>query len=83
MDLQYYPAISHEAAYAVYVDRIRQVAKRERVPVFRRYDIMRYWSTRAESGGMLSEDSFHLSDRGYGCIAELLAETIARAVPAR
>ncbi len=83
MDLQFYPAISHEASYAVYVDRIRQVARRERVPVFRRYDIMRYWSTRPESAGMLSEDSFHLSDRGYGCIAELLAETIAQAVPSR
>ncbi len=83
MDLQYYPAISHEAAYAVYVERIRQVAQRERVPVFRRYDIMRYWSTRPESAGMLAEDSFHLSDRGYGCIAELLAETISQAVPTR
>lgn len=83
MDLQFYPAISHEAAYAVYVERIRQVAGRERVPVFRRYDIMRYWSTRAESAGMLAEDSFHLSDRGYGCVAELLAETIARSVPVR
>lgn len=83
MDLQYYPAISHEAAYAVYVDRIRQVARRERVPVFRRYDIMRYWSTKPESSGMLSADNFHLSDRGYGCIAELLAETIAKAVPER
>lgn len=83
MDLQYYPAISHEAAYAVYVDRIRQVAASEGVPVFRRYDIMRYWSARAESGGMLSADNFHLSDRGYGCIAELLAETIANAVPER
>jgi hypothetical protein len=50
------------------------------VPVFRRFDLIKYWLTSGESdlGQLLSSDGLHMVDRSYYCLAlELSDATVA------
>ena len=81
MDPQYSPRVAKEPVYSAYVDIIARVADEAGVPVMRRYKAMRYWAeAKTEAPSMLADDSFHLNDLGYACVAEVLAEGIARLV---
>ena len=48
-------------------------------PVFPRYALMKAWGTASPSllRDMLWKDGFHMSDRGYGCLAQDLAADMA------
>ena len=48
----------------------------EHVPVFSRYKLMKAWGERSPEvlRSMLSSDGFHMGDRGYECLARLIAD---------
>ncbi|ONG47751.1 hypothetical protein BKE38_22670 [Pseudoroseomonas deserti] len=77
---QYFPRTPKEELYMTFVQSIERVAMEKRVPMMRRYAIMRYWQALPQPVLMLSEDGFHMNDLGYQCMAEVLAGGIARRV---
>ena len=78
MDMQYAPRVIARPGYAAMERLIADTAKRDRVGLFQRFAIMRYWHA-AEAGGlpMVGPDGLHMNDRGYGCLAADLAEAVA------
>ncbi|WP_262299982.1 SGNH/GDSL hydrolase family protein [Microvirga sesbaniae] len=85
VDQQYYPAIEDLGQYERFVSLVGATASAEQVPVFSRYRLMKTWSEQAPDllASMLSADGFHMGDRGYDCMAQLLADgLVAMATPA-
>jgi hypothetical protein len=67
------------------VKLIAEVAARDKVGLFRRFDIMRHWlsdasarASSAEAKPAISTDGLHMTDRSYACLAVGLAEAIMR-----
>jgi acyl-CoA thioesterase I len=79
LDQQYFPAIKDVSRYERFVRIVQEVGAAFHAPVFSRYALMKAWG--AQSPGllrdMLWQDGFHMSDRGYRCLAQDLAEDIA------
>ncbi len=75
LDPQYFPGIREPARYQSYVAAIAEMAKRESVPVFTRYETMREWHEADAQAfrAALAADSFHMSDAGYDCLARDMA----------
>jgi acyl-CoA thioesterase-1 len=84
IDPQYFPAAKHPNVYASFVEIVDAIGKERGVPVFSRYALMKAWNDQASDllAAMLSKDSFHMSDRGYACWANLLADDITAHIPA-
>jgi acyl-CoA thioesterase I len=82
VDQQLFPGIKDMPRYERFVAAVADVAGRNDVPVFSRFQMMRTWA--AEGGerlaAALSGDSFHMNDRGYECLAQGLAAPIRQAV---
>lgn len=80
LDQQYYPAIRDPARYERFVRIVSEVGALKGVSVFSRYHLMRAWAERSpgEVTAALAQDGFHMSDRGYQCLAGLLAEQLDR-----
>lgn len=80
IDPQFFPLIDGSAAYAAVVDNIADLAARADIPLLRRFAAMKAWATLPPDirRPMLSPDNFHMNDQGYGCLAEVLAEALAR-----
>jgi len=80
MDLQYAPRVLARPAYAEMEQLIAAVAERERVGLFRRFEIMRQWQAAQEADApqMIGPDGLHMTDQSYGCLADQLAEGLAR-----
>ena len=78
MDMQYYPASIRLPDYGEYLEAMRAVAEEKQVPVFRRFDLMKYWLTSGEFNldELLSRDGLHMVDRSYYCLALELADAI-------
>jgi hypothetical protein len=59
---------------------IAEVAERNRVGLFRRFEIMRHWlsAAPAETAPAISADGLHMTDRSYACLAASLADAIAQ-----
>lgn len=78
MDMQYYPASIRLPDYGEYLEAMREVAQEKQVPVFRRFDMMKYWLTSGEFSldELLSRDGLHMVDRSYYCLALELADAI-------
>lgn len=76
VDQQYYPAIKDLARYERFVSLVGSTAAVEQVAVFSRYKLMKEWGERSGDvlGSMLSSDRFHMGDRGYDCLAHLIAD---------
>ena len=76
IDPQYFPSVPDPSRYERYAEIVGEIGAQRRVSVFSRYGLMRGWAERApaELAASLSSDGFHLSDRGYACLAGLLAE---------
>ena len=84
LDPQFYPGIKETARYRAYVDAIAEVAKARAVPVLSRYQAMLSWYQRDAEGFMaaLAGDRFHMSDAGYGCLAQDIARSLLGDKPA-
>ena len=85
MDLQYAPGVLAAPAHGTMVELIAEVAERNRVGLFRRFEIMRHWLSAApgdasttETKPAISMDGLHMTDRSYACLAAGLAEAILR-----
>ena len=78
VDPQYYPRAASVPRYEDFVTVMRAVAEEHRVPVFRRYAIMRHLigSGQHTADALLWKDKFHLNDTSYACLAELMAEAV-------
>ena len=78
LDPQFFPAVHDPQRYGQYVEAVGEVARREAVPVFGRYDAMREWHRNdAESfKAALWTDGFHMSDAGYDCLARDMANAM-------
>jgi acyl-CoA thioesterase I len=72
VDPQYAAALAQDDYYARIVQTIETVSRRDRVPLVRRFEAMRYLAGQAKS----PRDGFQLSDLGYRCMAEHVAHAI-------
>jgi hypothetical protein len=63
------------------VDLIGHAAKEAHVDLFQRFAVMRYWrlTENVPFDVFLSPDELHMNDWSYGCVAKLLAGSIAEA----
>lgn len=84
LDPQFYPGIKETARYRAYVDAIADVGRTQAVPVLSRYQAMLSWYQRDAEGFMatLAGDRFHMSDAGYGCLAQDIARSLLGDKPA-
>jgi acyl-CoA thioesterase-1 len=80
MSPQYFPAGEMRANMGAYLRAIDRVADLYDVPVLHRHRIMAYWATSGELSvrQMLARDLFHMSDAGYRCLGEVVADFILR-----
>jgi lysophospholipase L1-like esterase len=78
VDQQYFPAIEDLGRYERFVRLVGTAGAAEQVPVFSRYRLMKAWGERSPDvlGSMLSSDGFHMGDRGYDCMAQLIADSL-------
>jgi lysophospholipase L1-like esterase len=82
LDQQFYPKIPDLQRYERYVRIVGEVAATAGVGVFSRYQLMREWDRSHPDllNAMLSNDQFHMGDKGYRCLARALGQEIASAV---
>ena len=78
VDQQYFPAIKDLGRYERFVRLVGTAGAAEQVPVFSRYRLMKAWGERSPDTliSMLSSDGFHMGDRGYDCLAQLIADSL-------
>ncbi|HVY00278.1 MAG TPA: SGNH/GDSL hydrolase family protein [Pseudorhodoplanes sp.] len=81
IDPQFAPKVLAKVEVDDMVELIETAAKHANVNVFHRFALMRYWrqTARIPFRAMLSEDELHMNDWSYGCLAKLLAGSIAEA----
>ena len=79
MDLQYAPRVLSRPASAEMERMIAEVAKRTRVGLFRRFEIMQEWDRTQQlaPASSVGPDGLHMTDAGYACLANQLAEALA------
>lgn len=79
MNPQFAPRILARPTHLPIVDSIDAVAKSMNVAVFRRFALMRGWisSGQYKMEDIISSDGLHMNDVSYGCIARLLADSVA------
>ena len=78
MDMQYAPSVIARPAYLSMQKLIAEVAERNRVGLFRRFEIMRHWLASERPEAVIGPDGLHMTDRSYSCLASGLAEAITR-----
>jgi len=83
LDQQYFPTIKDLGRYERFVRVVSTLAREQKVAVFSRYALMQDWNSQSpeELRSMLSGDGFHMSDKGYDCLADQVAEAIQSLVP--
>jgi lysophospholipase L1-like esterase len=84
IDMQYYPRSERVAGYGDYLKVMREAADQFKIPLLRRFAIMKYLikSGQFTSDQLLASDAFHLNDLSYGCLATLLADAVEETVKA-
>jgi acyl-CoA thioesterase I len=82
VDPQYTSRLGANEDYREITDIIEDVARRNRVPLVRRFEAMQYLAhLRAGAERLyLASDHFHLNDLGYRCMAEQAARAITLSV---
>jgi lysophospholipase L1-like esterase len=80
MSPQYFPAGERRSNLNAYLRAIDRVGELYDVPVLHRHQIMAYWAASGELTlrQMLAHDLFHMSDDGYRCLGEVVADFILR-----
>lgn len=78
LDQQFFPTVKDPVRYERFVNIIETVGVETNTPVLSRYRMMKAWGERAPQDlpQMLSADGFHMSDRGYGCLANAMASAM-------
>jgi lysophospholipase L1-like esterase len=80
--MQWTRKLAGNEVYAQVRDATARVARREGVGIVSRYDAMRQLAEASGSEDLIGPDSLHMNDRGYRCMAEQVAVTLAHAVDA-
>jgi len=86
IDPQYAPKVIEHPQIEDMIGLISSAAAEEKVDVFQRFALMRYWHERAGMPfeAFLSPDGLHMNDWAHSCLATALAKAIAEvAVPDR
>jgi acyl-CoA thioesterase I len=76
VDPQYTASLARHDYYGRIVKAIEDVARKDRVPLVRRFEAMRHLAGQQKMRGYLALDQFHLNDLGYRCMAEHVARAI-------
>ena len=81
IDPQYAPKVIEQRQIDDMIGLISSAAAQERVNLFHRFALMRYWHEREALPfqAFLSPDRLHMNDWGHGCFAKALADAIADA----
>jgi acyl-CoA thioesterase I len=84
LDQQFYSGIPDVSRYERFVQAVKTVAEKAKVGLFSRYQLMKDWfaADPRRLTMMLSDDRFHMSDRGYQCLASNLGHEIASSIGA-
>lgn len=84
VDQQFFPKARDPERYERFVAVLEKVSAKGKVCLFPRYRVMKDWGAAGAEGidTMLSADGFHMNDRGYACVADLLADQIEGIVTA-
>src|SRR5947207_4405182 len=77
MDPQYAPRVLGRPGRGEMVRLIADIAKEARIGLFRRFEIMRWQAAQPDAQAMIGADGLHMNDRGYGCLAAGLADSLA------
>ncbi len=79
LDQQFYPTIKDPLRYERFVRIIEKVGDETGAPVLSRYRLMKNWGERAplDLPTMLAGDGFHMSDRGYICLARAMVSAMS------
>jgi acyl-CoA thioesterase I len=79
IDPQYAPKVIEHPQIEDMIDLISSAAAQEKVDVFHRFALMRYWHERAGMPfeAFLSPDGLHMNDWAHSCLATALANAIA------
>jgi lysophospholipase L1-like esterase len=82
VDPQFAPKVIAKPDVETLVDMIAAAGKEGNVGVFHRFAVMRHWREAQNIGfnTFVSPDELHMNDWSYGCIAKLLAGSIADSV---
>jgi acyl-CoA thioesterase I len=82
VDPQFAPKVIAKPGVETLVDMIAAAGKEGNVGVFHRFAVMRHWREAQNIGfdTFVSPDELHMNDWSYGCIAKLLAGSIADSV---
>ena len=80
--MQWTRKLASNEAYAQVREATARVARREGVGIVSRYDAMRQLADASGSEDLIGPDNLHMNDRGYRCMAEQVAVTLAHAVDA-
>lgn len=78
IDQQFYPGIVNQKTYEGFVSAVGTAAAARAVPLLPRYAMMKQWAHDDPAGyrALLAWDNFHMSDAGYACLGQLLADAI-------
>lgn len=84
MDPQYAPRLLVNSRYRDVIDAIAAVAAETKVGLLQRSAMMQYWLTTGRYGldELIVADLLHMSDTGYACVAQLLADGVVAATHA-
>lgn len=75
LDPQAFPGIPDPARYARFVAIVAEAGAAHDVAVIPRHAVMAGWDA-ATLAEMLSRDRFHMNDRGYACLAAIIAAAL-------
>src|SRR5580693_7208091 len=79
MDLQYAPRVLARPASAEMERLISDLATRNQIGLFHRFEIMKEWDRTQQlaPAASVGPDGLHMTDTGYACLANQLAEALA------
>ena len=80
--MQWTRKLAANQAYADVRDATARVAREQGVSVVSRFDAMRQLAEASGREDLIGPDHLHMNDRGYRCLAEQVAVTLAHAVAA-
>ena len=78
LEQQYCPVFAKAAGAFDYVTALRRIGEEMRVPVIRRWDLMKDWLARHEAtlADLESPDGLHMADKGYAMLARAARNAI-------
>ncbi|MEP9347988.1 SGNH/GDSL hydrolase family protein [Xanthobacter sp. KR7-225] len=84
VDQQYFRGILNLAHYEAFVAAVHRAAAARGAALLGRYAVMKHWALAAPGAfeTIMALDRFHMGDRGYACLADLLAAGILANPPA-